>query len=252
MLRRFTAVMVCVLGLITGEVCFAGLGDYPNVAVLGFYNKAAVSNSLSFEDATVVTEYIIDELIRSGKFNVIERDQLAAIMSEHSLNMTGMVNPMSAVAIGNLAGAQYLVSGSVTGLSLKESGLSYENSVRGGAKGTKYKVIANVNLRIIDVETGGIRATGSGEGSSSSTNMEFTLDTREEIEQTITNDDEITGESSEDYLSTTTGAEHTIKIGATEVSQVQVHNALVKASHDAIYGDMGLITRLFGKMNVKK
>lgn len=173
----------CVLAIIMSVLVFgtslqaegASLYDYPNVAVLPYANKAAVSSELTMGDASLVSEFVIEQLLDSERFNVIEREMLEAIMKEHSFNMSGMVDPMTAVQIGKLAGVRYLVAGSVTGLSTKKSGASYSDSQWGGAGFNKNTVIANVTARFIDVETGRIVLAASGTGESASTNIEFTL-----------------------------------------------------------------------------
>ncbi|MBR2142285.1 CsgG/HfaB family protein [Anaerovibrio sp.] len=159
--------------------CFVGTGkaaslhDYPNVAVLPYANKAAVSRQLSMEDASMVSEFVIEQLLDSERFNLIEREMLEAIMKEHSFNMSGIVDLTTAAQIGKLAGVKYLVAGSVTGLSTKSSGASYSDSAKGGAGFNINTVIANVTARFIDVETGRIVLAASGTGESASTNVEF-------------------------------------------------------------------------------
>ncbi|WP_407398501.1 CsgG/HfaB family protein [Anaerovibrio sp.] len=168
--------LLLMLGLLgTGTGYCASLQDYPNIAVLPYANKAAVSKQLSLADASLVSEFVIEQLLDSERFNVIEREMLEAIMKEHSFNMSGMVDPLTAVQIGKLAGVKYLVAGSVTGLSTKSSGASYSDTRVGGGGFNINTVIANVSARFIDVETGRIVLAASGTGESASTNMEFKL-----------------------------------------------------------------------------
>ena len=192
------------------------MGNYPNIAVLNFGNKANVSNGLTLDDTGIVTDYVIEGLLDSDMFSIMERDQLQAVLSEHHLNLTGMVDPSTAVAIGKLTGVQYLVYGNVVGLSTKVTGVSYDNSVYGGIANKQYSVTANVTMRIIDVATG----------------------------RRVTTNDTIEEEK---------GALHTIKIGAEDVSQIQVHNALHKAALDTIYNkNFGLLAKINGTAKVRK
>ena len=231
--------------------CLAGLHDYPNIAVLPYANKAAVSQEISLEDASMVSEFVIEQLVDSGRFSVIEREQMLAIMQEMNLSNTGMVSPMSMVQIGNLSGAQYMLVGSITGLSTKVSGAEYQNSVAGGVGGNKNTVIANVTARIFEVETGRIVLAASGTGASSSSNVEFKLN------KTKTTTTETTGSTAdgEEFIqegqdvSTVT---HTIKIGSYQFSQVQVRNALYKAVNDLVNGKYGLIAKLDGNAKKRK
>ena len=240
-------------GLCPQAVQAASFYEYPNLAVLPYANKAAVSRELSLADASLVSEFVIEKLIDSGRFNVMERDVLMEIMQEHNFSMSGMVDPSTAPQIGRIAGISYFVAGSVTGLSSKVSGASYENSVVGSAGGNKNTVIANITMRFIDIETGRIVMAVSGTGESASTNMEFKLN------QTKTDTIETTGYdeyTEEEYImegeesSTTT---HTIKIGTQEFSQVQVRNALYKAVDDAIFNkNFGLLAKMDGKSKRRK
>lgn len=178
-MKKILCVIVLTLAAVLGgngvQGETASLYDYPNVAVLPYANKAAVSRELTMGDASLVSEFVIEQLLDTERFNVIEREMMEAIMKEHSFNMSGMVDPMTAVQIGKLAGVRYLVAGSVTGLSTKKSGASYSDSAWGGGGFNKNTVIANVTARFIDVETGRIVLAASGTGESASTNMEFTL-----------------------------------------------------------------------------
>ena len=70
------------------SLCSAvSLHDYPNVAVLPYANKAAVSSELTMGDATVVSEFVIEQLVDSNRFNMIEREEIEAIVKEHQFNM---------------------------------------------------------------------------------------------------------------------------------------------------------------------
>lgn len=232
--------------LLAASTCFAGLGDYPNVAVLNFSNRANASAELTFEDTNAVTDYVIEGLLDSSRFNVIERDQLAAVLNEHYLNLTGLIDPQTAVQIGKLAGVQYIVYGNVVGLSAKETGLSYNNSSYGGVGNTQYTVTANVTLRMIDTQTGRIVLAAHGQGSSSSSKTELSFDNRRVERDTRV----YHNHHGDTYLRTReriAGSNQTISIGAASVSQVQVHNALEKAANDVVNGKMGVLSKLSGK-----
>lgn len=286
-MKRFFCLFMLLVGLCGNTVQAASLHDYPNVAVLPYANKAAVSQQLSLADASMVSEFVIEQLLDAERFNVIEREVLESVMKEHSFNMSGMVDPMTAVQIGKLAGVKYLVAGSVTGLSTKSSGAAYSDTAWGGGGFNKNTVIANVTVRFIDVETGRIVLAASGTGESASTNMEFTLrktpkeeyvnttatdtvsgmETTEMIDTDGTNDiADITEETGTSDLGTetvepiaenvpvvTTGRERKIIIGTKAFSQIQVRNALYKAVGDLIYNkNFGVLAKMDGKAKRRK
>lgn len=199
--------ILCLLLLCMGSVCWAGLKDNPTIAVLPYANKAAVSSQISLSDAGLVSEFVIEELLETGRFDVVERDQIAAVAKEQKMALTGLVDANTAVQMGGLLGAKYFVIGSVTGLSLKRSEASYENSSVGKVGGNKITVIANVTARIVDVATGRIVLAAHGTGESSSGNAEFilkktwtedigTTNTISGVSSTISNDGVISGTAS--------------------------------------------------------
>lgn len=44
-------------------VCFAGLADYPTLAILPFDKKASVSSEITLKDVTIANEIVYDELV---------------------------------------------------------------------------------------------------------------------------------------------------------------------------------------------
>ena len=129
-MRKILMQVALLVSVLISSTCFAGLGNYPNIAVLNFGNKANVSNGLTLDDTGIVTDYVIEGLLDSDMFSIMERDQLQAVLSEHHLNLTGMVDPSTAVAIGKLTGVQYLVYGNVVGLSTKVVSVKYNADIK--------------------------------------------------------------------------------------------------------------------------
>lgn len=150
-----------------------GIKDFPRVAVMNFGNKAITSEGLRDTDMSSATEYAIYQLSASGWFDLIDYEQLSTIAKMHKINMTGLVDPSTTVAIGKFAGAEYMIVGYVTGLTVKESEASVQWD-RAKAGNSKHNVTANVMVRIVDIETGRIVAAGIGKGSSASTSTEIT------------------------------------------------------------------------------
>lgn len=150
-----------------------GIKDFPRVAVMNFGNKAITSEGLRDTDMSSATEYAIYQLSASGWFDLIDYEQLSTVAKMHKINMTGLVDPSTTVAMGKFLGAEYMVIGYVTGLTVKESEASVQWD-RAKAGNAKHNVTANVMVRIVDIETGRIVAAGIGKGSSASTSTEIT------------------------------------------------------------------------------
>ena len=254
-MKKVFLMMICAMLLLTSKFCQAGLNDNPTIAILPFVNKAAMSEGLQFSDASITSEFMIEKLLESDRFyNVIERENMSAVVNEHTFNMNIVVDPLSAVQIGKILGAQYLVAGSVTGLSTKPSGIDVTAGNAASAGFQKNTVIANISARFIEVETGRIVLAASGTGESATTNIEFAVNKKIEGEEEVSVVvDE--AEGIEDVAENPTSSIQTykIKIGTQEFSQVQVRNALYKAVYDLVYNkNYGIIAKLDGKAKIRK
>ena len=149
-MKRITSlVLFAALVLVVGSVAFAAdKSTKPRLAVLEFKNKA--DNQWWYHGgAEAAQDVFVTELVKSGKFRVVEREQLAALMEEKNLTLSGDVDPSTAVRIGKLLGVNYLLTGAVT---------EYGNTdVGGGGFGVsagKRKFVAAMNARLIDTSTG--------------------------------------------------------------------------------------------------
>ncbi len=102
------------------QVC-SGLeaSQKPLVAVMPFKITAS---STPREVGTGMTDVMMDAMLNSGCFQVVERDRLDDIMKEQGLGMSGAGDDNSFAQVGKLAGAQILVFGTITEFTEKESG----------------------------------------------------------------------------------------------------------------------------------
>ena len=104
-------------------------GREPRIAVLEFKNKA--DNQWWYHGgADAAQDVFVTELVKSGKFRVVEREQLEALMKEKGLTLSGDVDPKTAVRVGKLLGVNYLLTGAVT---------EYGNTNVGGGGGGVYR-----------------------------------------------------------------------------------------------------------------
>ncbi len=162
----------------------ANIKDYPTVAVMNFGNKAVTSRGLREHDFSSATEYAIYQLSACGWFDLVDYEELSTIAKMHSVNMSGLIDPATTVAMGKFAGAKFMVVGNVTGLTTKENVFGYKHADKGSISNAQHVVTANVAIRIVDIETGRIVVAGLGKGSSTSTMTElhFTKYRRNKIE----------------------------------------------------------------------
>jgi curli biogenesis system outer membrane secretion channel CsgG len=128
----------------------------PRIAVLEFKNKA--DNQWWYHGgAAAAQDVFVTELVKSGKFRVVEREQLAALMEEKHLSLSGDVDPKTAVKIGKLLGVNYLLTGSVTEYGVTDKGAHGSGIGRiPGFSAGKREFVAALNARLIDTSTGEI------------------------------------------------------------------------------------------------
>ncbi|MEA2694474.1 MAG: hypothetical protein QOJ16_3861 [Acidobacteriota bacterium] len=126
----------------------------PRIAVIEFKNKA--DNQWWYHGgAAAAQDVFVTELVKSGKFRVVEREQLEALMQEKHLSLSGDVDPSTAVKIGKLLGVNYLLTGSVTEYGAEETG-AHGGGIRNlpGFSAGKKNFVAALNARLIDTSTG--------------------------------------------------------------------------------------------------
>ena len=139
-------------------------GDRPVLAVTEFDNQSGAGwwrGGVGWELAGMLT----NELAATGKFRMVERSQLEAVMEEQNLAASGRVQGGTGAKIGKLVGADYLVTGTVT---------AYEENTKGTGGGLSFKGISlggkseraylAVDLRVIDATTGEIAYVRTIEG----------------------------------------------------------------------------------------
>ncbi len=117
-----------------------------------------------------VADMLATALVKTGKFAVIERQELDKIVEEQKLGESGLVTAQTAPKVGQLLGAELFVVGAVTECGTKESNIGGGISVFGGGLKTK-KARTVVDIRLINTTTGEIIASESEEGTESTTGV---------------------------------------------------------------------------------
>lgn len=145
----------------------ANAEEKPSMAVLDFTNDTSASWWYSGVGRDL-SGMLTNELAAGKQFRMVERDKLNAVLTEQDLGASGRINQNTSAKIGNMTGAQYLVTATVSAFEhdVKENsgGLSYKGFSIGGKKEDAY--IA-VDLRVIDSTTGEVYDTRSIEARAS-------------------------------------------------------------------------------------
>lgn len=124
------------------------------------------------EFARTLTEMLTTTLIATGRFLVLERQQVQALVAEQDLNAAGRVNKETGAAQGHIIGAQAMITGDITGYSYNQQSLGGNalNVIKGlklGASRVSAAVV--VDLRLVDAATGEVLASAKGSGSAKAT-----------------------------------------------------------------------------------
>jgi curli biogenesis system outer membrane secretion channel CsgG len=156
----FTILLMFVAGAATAEKPSMGVIDFRNDTTAGWWYGGAGSD---------LAGMLTNELAGTGKFKMVERAKLDAVLEEQDLADSGRINKKSGAKIGKLTGAKYLVTATVS---------AYEENVSGGGGGLSFRGISvggkkedaymAVDLRVIDTTTGEIEFTRTVEARASS------------------------------------------------------------------------------------
>lgn len=114
---------------------------------------------------TVVSEMLISAL-RGRGWRVLERLDLEAVMKEHQLARSGVVDPDTAVAAGQVVGAEYILTARATEFGVRDSRIGglFGLGPFGGLQVRTATGRVVLEARVVDVRTGEVLGSASGEG----------------------------------------------------------------------------------------
>ena len=162
-IRRLAAAVACVvLAAVAGMAPAAGTPapsqEKVRIAVMNFENNSQWhwwGNRLG----EAAADELVTQLFQTGKFSVVERDQINAILGEQDFGQSGRVNPTQAAEIGKILGVQVILTGSITKFAIDEKGGGF------GRVGVRYsEAETNLDVRLINVNTAEILFADDSEG----------------------------------------------------------------------------------------
>lgn len=114
-------------------------GSIKTIAIMEFADMRQAKEKGAYDNPSmIIQEKMISGLVNQGIFRVIERQQLAKVLAEQKLQISGLIDNSSAVEIGKLLGADGIMVGGIT---------EYGRTIYPKARLT-------VNVRVIEVKTG--------------------------------------------------------------------------------------------------
>lgn len=127
---------VAAAALIAAPALALAQANTPVVAVLYFDNNSFGKDHGDYDGlGKGIADLLINDMASNASMRVVERDRIQAILQEQSLVQTKSIDPQTAVRLGKLLGAQYMITG----------------GFMSDGKGTLL-----VTSRVISVETGAI------------------------------------------------------------------------------------------------
>jgi TolB-like protein len=93
-------------------VAFAQADTRPIVAVLYFDNNAIGPAAAEFAGlGKGIQDLVITDMASNPKFRIVDRDRIQTVLQEQNLIKAGSIDPQTAVRLGKILGAQYVVFG---------------------------------------------------------------------------------------------------------------------------------------------
>ncbi len=120
---------------------------------------ASTAGTVSWISGEAIHAQLITELDKTGRYRVVERENLGGILKEQDLAAEGRMRKGSGAKTGDLEGAQLMIKGTITDAE-EESGKGGNAGFGGfslGGKKTVYRV--TMDFRIYDMTTGIILGT---------------------------------------------------------------------------------------------
>ena len=171
---RTTSILPLILAAMAGS-----LGGWasarPTVAVPDFKNEVANVPWWSASVSTQLADVLASELVASGGLQVVERQNVQAVLSEQEMAELGITRPVEgSFGSGQMTQAQYLILGRVSGyedgVEIKESEKTRNFLGFGNREGVaEAKAYVAIDLRIVDSTTGNVVASTTVEGTATNT-----------------------------------------------------------------------------------
>jgi curli biogenesis system outer membrane secretion channel CsgG len=155
---RLAMVMVVAAAIVSAVPGTALAQAKVRVAVMNFENNSTWSwwgDNLG----RAAADELATQLVQSGKYTVIERAQLSAILQEQNLGASGAVTSATAAKVGKLLGVQLILTGSITAFSIKRTSIGLR-----GIGGSYSNAESKVDARLVNTETGEIMVVAVGQG----------------------------------------------------------------------------------------
>jgi curli biogenesis system outer membrane secretion channel CsgG len=149
---------VCVLAIWAAGCADRGLGlddpwayQKPTVAVMAFENEAGFP--LEWNLGTGMSEILVDRLLATGRFHVIEHEAAAELVKELQLQSAGATRAQRRARLGRFKNVEYFIRGTVTDFDHVSSGRTNLGVGGLGLFGSRSEAVIVLAIQVIDVES---------------------------------------------------------------------------------------------------
>ncbi|NTV15353.1 MAG: hypothetical protein HGA96_15720 [Desulfobulbaceae bacterium] len=156
-MKRFLVLLTGLFLLVALPMPAAAEFTKNKVAVLDFQLQGEGFETKDM--GSIVAEWFITALVKTGRFDVVERAMLKKILNEQKMGLSGAIDEKTATKLGKILGVKVIISGSVM----------------------KLQEILEVNARIIDVETASIIAAENVKATASTSLQSLIVQMSEKI-----------------------------------------------------------------------
>lgn len=169
-----------VLSILMALVVVCGAQQKKRVAIMNFDYATVQSSTAAIFGTNMdvgkgISDLLVDRLVTSGVYSVIERKALDKIMTEQNFSNSDRADANSAAKIARILGVDAIIIGSITQFGRDDQSTSVGGGALGGVT-RKYgiggvqrkesKAVVVINARLIDTSTAEILAVASGKGES--------------------------------------------------------------------------------------
>ena len=150
--------LITLFGMLSLILCSGAWAEQKSLAVMKFTTTAGGGGSYwynaSWDLGEGMAEMLATALVETGKFRVLERQQIHDVLGEQDLGASGRVDAATAAKIGKVLGARYLIYGTVNEFEYSkggEGGAVRIGGIRLGASEARAHI--GMDVRIVDAVT---------------------------------------------------------------------------------------------------
>ena len=109
-----------------------------------------------------VADLLVDQLVKGGKYSVVERKALDKILAEQNFSNSDRADPASAAKLGRLLGVDAMIIGSITQFGRDDKATSVGGGVFGGfgrrlgvggVSQKESKAVVGLSARVVSIDT---------------------------------------------------------------------------------------------------